>query len=129
MSLAMTSAPRGRQTNTRDDGWWVGEKGLPTIQDAPEAKADAATQSYEDRNGWFYAEAAVAMLYVGTKVEDNHTFDLVRVQPPGGRELTLWIDSATHLLDRAVELSAEQRADTTYFSDYRQVEGIWFPFR
>jgi hypothetical protein len=120
---------RGGQANTRDGGWWLDEKGLPTIQDAPEAKADGATQSYEDRNGWFHADPAVPMSFVGTKLENNRTFELVRVQPPGGRELTLWIDSATHLLDRAVDRNAEQREAITYFSDYRQVEGIRFPFQ
>jgi len=120
---------RGGQANTKDGGWWLDEKGLPTIQEAPEATADAATQSYEDRNGWFHADPAVPMSYVGTKLENNRAFQLVKVQPPGGRELTLWIDSATHLLDRAVQLTAEQREATTYFSNYRQVEGIQFPFQ
>src|SRR5579863_4771821 len=58
---------RGGQANAKDVGWWLDEKGLPTIQDAPDARADAATQSYEDRNGWFHADPAVPMSYVGTK--------------------------------------------------------------
>jgi PDZ domain/Aspartyl protease len=123
-------ATRGQQANLRHHGWWTDEKGLPTIQEGPEAKADAATQSYEDRNGWFHSDATVPMSYLGTKKEDNdRTFDLVRVQPPGGRELTLWIDNATHRLDRAVGRNAEARDNTTYFSDYRQVEGTWLPFK
>lgn len=120
---------RGEQANTRDHGWWVDEKGLPTIQDAPEAKADAATQSYEDRNGWFHPDPAVPMSYVGSKIENSRTFDLVRVHPADARELTLWIDSDTHRLDRAVLRDAHQRESTTYFADYRQTGGIWFPFQ
>lgn len=120
---------RGQQANLRDHGWWADEKGLPVIQDAPEAKADVATQSYEDRNGWFHPDPAVAMSYLGAKVDKNRTFELVQVHPPGGRELTLWVDFATHRLDRAVYRDADQKENTTYFSDYRRVDGIWFPFQ
>lgn len=112
-----------------DQGWWTDEKGLPTIQDAPEARADTVTQSYQDRNGWFYPSPAVPSVYGGTKTEGDRTFDLVRMTPPGGRELTLWIDSGTHRLDREIEHSASQQENTTSFSDYREVQGIWFPFR
>jgi hypothetical protein len=120
---------RGRQGTTQDQGWWADEKGLTTIQDAPEAHADAITQSYKDRNGWFYPSPAVPSAYEGTKAEGDRTFDLVRVSPPGGRELTLWIDSSTHRLDREIEHNASQQEETTYFSDYRDVRGVWFPFR
>jgi hypothetical protein len=120
---------RGRLGTTKDQGWWTDEKGLPSIQDAPEARADAVTQSYQDRNGWFYPSPAVPSAYGGTSTEGDRTFDLVRVNPPGGRELTLWIDSSTHRLDRAVEHDASQQENTTYFSDYREVQGVWFPFR
>ena len=120
---------RGEEANTPDRGWWVDDKGLPTIQEAPDAKADAATQSYEDRNGWFHPDATVQMSYVGRRIEKSRTFDLVRMHPPGGRELTLWIDTGTHHLDRVVMLDADQRQSTTYFLDYRQTGGVWLPFR
>ena len=120
---------RGQQGTTEDHEWWADEKGLTTIQDAPEGRADAITQSYEDRNGWFYPSPAVPNAYEGTKAEGDRTFDLVRVSPPGGRELTLWIDSSTHRLDRKIEQTASQQEDTTDFSDYREVQGVWFPFR
>ena len=128
--LSFDAGPtHGQQGNTEDQAWWADEKGLATIQDAPEARADAITQSYEDRNGWFYPSSTVPSAYVGTKAEGDRTFDLVRVNPPGGRELTLWIDSRTHRLDREIEQTASQQENTTYFSDYREVLGVWFPFR
>jgi len=128
--LSYNAGPtRGQQGTAEDQGWWADEKGLATVQDAPEARADAVTQSYQDRNAWFYPSPAVPSAYAGTKTEGNRTFDLVRVNPPGGRELTLWIDSSTHRLDREIERNASQQEHTTYFSDYREVQGVWFPFR
>ncbi|HEX5462505.1 MAG TPA: PDZ domain-containing protein [Steroidobacteraceae bacterium] len=120
---------RGEEANTPDHGWWVDEKGLPTIQEAPEAKADSATRSYEDRNGWFHPDATVRMSYAGRRADNSRTFDLIRLHPPGGRDLTLWIDTGTHRLDRVVMLDADQRQSTTYFSDYCQTKGVWLPFR
>jgi len=120
---------RGQQGTEPTMSWWVDEKGLVTIQDAPEALADAATQSYEDRNGWFYPSPEIRATYLGHKSESGRSFDLVQVAPPTARTLTLWIDYSTHLLDRVVELDATRREETTYFSDYRKVDGIWYPFR
>jgi hypothetical protein len=119
---------RGAQGAGRTTSWWTDEKGLTTIQDAPDALADAATESYEDRNGWFHPDPRTATASLGRRTEDGRSFDLVRVEPSGGRALTLWIDGSTHRLDRVVELDAAQRTNTTYFSDYRRVEGVWYPF-
>jgi Aspartyl protease/PDZ domain len=119
---------RGTQGTRQTTSWWKDEKGLTTVQDAPDALADAATQSYEDRNGWFYADRLTPVTSLGERTEGGRSFDLIRVQPPRARALTLWIDGTTHLLDRMVELDAAQRENTTYFSDYRQIDGILYPF-
>jgi hypothetical protein len=119
---------RGQQGTQQTTGWWTDEKGLVTVQEAPEALADAATQSYEDRNGWFHFDSAVPPVYLGSRQDRGRSFYQVQVQPPAGRTLTLWIDSDTHRLDRAVWLDAHQRENTIYFSDYRQVNGVWYPF-
>jgi hypothetical protein len=120
---------RAEQATTREGGWWTDEKGLPTAQDAPDALADAVTQSYEDRNGWAYADPAVPVRYAGTRTEDGQRFDLLQMRPAGGRELTLWLDARTHLPARVVMRDALQTDSTTYFSDYRPVGGVWFAFR
>ena len=118
----------GKQGTQQGESWLRDEKGLVTMQNAPDALADAATQSYEDRNGWFYPLPNDNPKYLGAKHEGGRLFNLIQVHPPGGRRLTLWIDSATHRLDRAVVMDANQREATTYFSDYHKVNGIFFPF-
>ena len=119
---------RGQQGTEETASWWMDEKGLVTIQEAPDALADAATQSYEDRNGWFHPDAATRPVYIGSRQENGRSFYQVQMQPPSGRTLTLWIDPDTHRLDRVRWLDAHQRENTVYFSDYRQVNGVWYPF-
>lgn len=120
---------RGQQGNTPEGAWWSDDKGLATVEDAPEARADAASESYEDRNGWAYLDPAVPMRYVGDRFENGRRFELLWLQPPGGRELTLWIDARTHWPDRVVEVDAVQGNSISYFSDYRRIDGFWFAFR
>lgn len=119
---------RGQQGTDRTASWWTDEKSLTTLQNAPDAMADAITQSYEDRNGWFRSDPRTTAEYLGPRSADGRAFELVRMQPAGGRALTLWIDGTTHRLARVVVADAAQRENTTYLSDYRQVDGIWYPF-
>lgn len=119
---------RGQQGTEEATSWWADEKGLVSVQEAPEALADTATQSYEDRNGWFQLDSSVPPVYLDSRQVGDRSFHLVKVQPPAGHALTLWIDFDTHRLVRVVWLDGHQRENTTYFSDYRQVNGIWYPF-
>ncbi|HEY1751784.1 MAG TPA: aspartyl protease family protein [Caulobacteraceae bacterium] len=116
------------QGSSAHGSWWADEKGLPSVQDTPDALADAATQSYEDRNGWFHPGPDDAPAFVGEKTDGGRTFELVRLSPPGARPMTLWIDAATHRLARLVVVDADQRVTTTSYGDYRHVHGVWFPF-
>lgn len=120
---------RGAAGTARLQSWWMDEKGLVTIQQAPDALIDAATQSYEDRNGWFDAHSAARAVYRGVRREGRQSYDVVQITPPAGRVLTLWIDSATHLLERVQWFDADHRDNIQYFSDYRRVDGVVYPFR
>jgi Aspartyl protease/PDZ domain len=119
---------RGQQGTEQGKSWWTDEKGLATVQQAPEALADAATQSFEDRNGWFNLPPTSRPIYVGSAQENGESFHQIQVQPPGGRALTLWIDTDTYRLAKIVWFDARQRKNTIYLSDYRAVNGIWYPF-
>lgn len=118
---------REQQERQRDGSWWQDEKGYVTIETAPDALADAATQSYIDRNGWFHPNRSDRPIYQGSSHQDGKSFELVQLSPPGGRTLTLWIDSSTHLLDRVTWIDAQQRRNTISFSGYRQIRGVLFP--
>jgi hypothetical protein len=121
-------ALQGAQGTSRDAAWWTDEKGLTTVEDTPDALADAKTQSYVDRSGWFHPEPGDAITSLGEKADGAATFQLVRVTPAGGRPIVLWIDPATHRLARLVVADATQRETTSYYSDYRLVDGAWIAF-
>ncbi len=119
---------RGASGTSRLQSWWMDEKGLVTVEQAPDALIDAATQSYEDRNGWFDPSGAAAVVYRGVRHEGARSYQVVQLRPPDGRLLTLWIDSGTHLLERVEWFDANHRDNIQSFSDYRLVDGVVYPF-
>jgi Aspartyl protease/PDZ domain len=119
---------RGAAGTARLRSWWMDEKGLVTVEQAPDALIDAATESYEDRNGWFDPRSAARAVYRGVRHEGANSYDIVQVQPPAGRLLTLWLDSATHLLERVQWFDADHRDNVQYFSDYRRIDDVVYPF-
>ncbi|HTW74967.1 MAG TPA: aspartyl protease family protein [Steroidobacteraceae bacterium] len=119
---------RGASGTARARSWWMDEKGLVTVEQTPDALIDAATQSYEDRNGWFHPGPADTPIYRGVQQDGARSFYVVQVHPPGGRPLTLWIDPKTHLLDRVLWIDAYRHPNVQTFSDYRRVGGVVYPF-
>jgi hypothetical protein len=118
---------QGTQATLPTSSWEVDRSGLSMIHEGPEAIADAITQSFVDRNGWFHPDGA-DVTFVGQRADRGRDFDLVRIVPHGGRELILWIDIQDHLLKRIDQESADHEKSSIYISDYRRVEGVLYPF-
>ena len=118
---------KGRQATLPQYSWEIDSSGLPMLHDGPEAAADAITEGFQDRNGWFHTTDDTASL-VGTEAKDGHQYNLIRITPDGGRAMTLWIDAEDHLLKRIVQAGADHQENTTYLSDYRLVDGVQYPF-
>lgn len=55
-------------------------------------------------------------------------FDVVKVQPEGGRDVTVYLDKVTHLPAKQEQQDGEKLL-TILFSDYREVSGIRVPFQ
>jgi hypothetical protein len=123
-----TGVIQGAQGTSADAAWWTDEKGLTTVEDTPDALADAKTQSYVDRSGWFHPAPGDAVAFAGEKRDGGETYELVRATPEGGRPVTLWIDAVTHRLARLVVVDSAQRETTSYYSDYRPIDGAWIAF-
>ncbi|MFL5299881.1 MAG: aspartyl protease family protein [Anaeromyxobacteraceae bacterium] len=77
---------------------------------------------------WYPARAAARIEARGVERVDGRALHVLTLTPEGGRPFDLWIDAATHLVDRVVEKMALETR-TTLFSDYRRVEGVLLPFR
>jgi hypothetical protein len=121
------------QGGTGFDGrqsWMQDEKGLVTVLDAASARRQAATDAYLARNGWFSpaSQDPAAMAYLGERREDGQRFQRVRITPDHGDPVEAWIDANTHLLARLSRRGDDGQTNTTYYADYRPVDGLRLPF-
>ena len=93
--------------------------------DAVKGNADDAyrrTMAY-----WYPARWAGVIETLGQREEPGRKFDVLRITPKGGRPFELWLDANTSLIDRTVE-NAETETHTTFYSDYREVQGAKLAF-
>jgi len=108
--------------------WTQFSGGYSYVLGDEDARLGAANQSYQTcRAFWFPERHPATLAHAGARQEGERTLDVVAVTPQGGRPFEIWIDRATHLIDRVVEQQAED-VQITRFSDYRMVDGVRLPF-
>jgi hypothetical protein len=108
--------------------WTQPDSGVAYSIGDEDARLGAIDESFRVARAWWFADRRASTCEdAGQQIEGNRTFDLVRITPEGGRALVLWIDHATHLIDRDSEQEAEQLS-VVYFADYRSVNGVLLPF-
>jgi hypothetical protein len=109
--------------------WHQDISGLVHPYDSKEAQAGNATVSWLLRFGYLTSpERSVKLAPLPEITEQGRRFQRLEATPVLGRPVTLWIDAATHRLDRAVWLNSFQ-VWTQRYADYREVEGLLLPFR
>lgn len=108
-------------------GWSRDQSGSVHVADAPQARAAALTEAHRTARAYWYPERMPAELRQGrTVAEGERRFEVVHVSPKGGRPYEMWIDAATHLLDRVVEVG-DNETTTTFFGDYRRAGELLLP--
>jgi Aspartyl protease/PDZ domain len=108
--------------------WTQDASGQPIAEEGDDARLGAADEAYRRAVAYWYPErwpAEIAVL--GPRAESGRDFDVLRITPRGGRPFEVWIDRASGLFDRVVETAALQTR-TTFFSNYRDVDGVKVPF-
>ena len=97
-------------------------------EEGGDERAGAANDAYRRCLAYFFPERWPATIETaGEKDEGGRKFRIIRMSPKGGRPFDVWVDAATHLIDRAVEKAALETR-TTFLSDYRLVDGLRLPF-
>lgn len=95
--------------------------------DSPHARELTVTQTWLNRRAWCDPSLDGAALHVlGVRTQGRRTFDAFRVTPAGGAPVEVWIDRATHLINRTIEQLAESR-EIDYFSGWSSVRGALLP--
>lgn len=107
-----------------DEIWTLNQDGDLAIHARTEDDAGALTDAYLYRRAYWQPGFDGATVMLDPPItEDNITFERVRITPAHGETFVLWINEATHLLDRV------QRGDSAlHYADYRTVNGLKLPF-
>jgi predicted aspartyl protease len=108
--------------------WTSGDNDVAYALGDEDTRLGAIDTSYQVMRGWWFPERRPATRErAGTSHEGARAFDLVRITPEAGRPFTVWIDRATHLIDRIIEQEGE-RQSVTRFADHRKVGALTLPF-
>jgi hypothetical protein len=95
--------------------------------DAAHARELTVTQAWLYRRAWCDPSLDGAALYaLGPRTQGRRTFDAFRVTPGGGAPVEIWIDRATHLIDRTIEQLTESR-EIDSFSHWSSLRGALLP--
>jgi len=107
--------------------WMQDMSGAVIPQAGGDKRQLAINEAYRDANLWWRPDLGGATVTsLGNKTDAGRTYDILSVTPTGGKTFEAWFDANDHLLARTVEAQSSQTI-TTFFSDYKPVEGLMLP--
>jgi PDZ domain/Aspartyl protease len=105
------------------EAWTQDMSGAVTPEAGGDTRQLAINEGYRDANLWWRVDRGDASISPrGVRTEGGASYEVLTVAPRGGKPFDAWFDSKTHLLARTVEMQGFQTI-TTYFSNYRSVDG------
>lgn len=109
--------------------WTQAPGGYSYVLGDEDARQGAVNQAYQTCRAFWFPERWPATLASARSVQEKgRGYDVVEITPQAGRPFRVWIDQATHLIDRFTEQQGED-VQITQFQDYRAVGGgIKLPF-
>ena len=108
--------------------WSQDNSGQTRVDDSGEGREGSANESYRRSLAYWYPERHKAEITdAGDHAEGGRSFHVLRIVPEGGRPFEMWIDARTSLIDRTVEKTTHDTR-TIFLSDYREANGLRFPF-
>ncbi|WP_374653887.1 hypothetical protein [Phenylobacterium sp.] len=110
--------------------WRILSSGAATGSDQGEHVAKVRSDAFFGAYGYFYpSRFDLRSSHLGVRPHGGRSFDVLRVQPAGGRPRELWFDRRTGLLGRIVEPGQGGPGVATEIDDYRKVGPVTAPFR
>ncbi len=108
--------------------WTKDSSGQVRRREGDDEREGAVNESYRVSLAYWYPERFKAEIeYSGLEREDEKRYHIIRLTPDGGRPFDIWVDAETWLINRTVEKSAIETR-TVFFSGYRSVNGVKYPF-
>jgi hypothetical protein len=111
-----------------DGAIWDKQNGIVTLADLPSLLADAETQAFVNRDGWWSRSDFSEMKQLAPQMDAGSLIYGAEVTPAKGSPIDVWLDHKTHLIVRTIAHTDRGDRITTY-SDWRQVGGVRLPFR
>jgi predicted aspartyl protease len=127
-SLLVTDTGSLHDESGFDGAIWDKQNGIVTLADLPSLVADAETQAFVNRDGWWTGADVAEMKMLAAQTEAGSSVDGVAVTPAKGSPIDVWFDRTTHLIVRLVAHTDDGEL-TTVYSDWRQIDGVRLPFR
>lgn len=108
--------------------WSLDSSGQPRKEEGDDALKGNADEAYRRTMAYWYPERWPGTIEsLGEREDAGRKFQVLSILPKGGRPFEMWLDANTFLIDRIVE-KGETETRTTFYSDYREVQGVRFPF-
>lgn len=108
--------------------WSQDASGVSRDEGDPGSRRQAANDAFLACRAYWYPERWPAEIqYGGLKQEGGRRFQLLKILPRGGYPFELWVDESSGLFDR-ISQTRDGVTETTFNSEYREVEGIKLPF-
>jgi hypothetical protein len=126
-----TYAPAGKLIQGYNGGgeWRILANGVITGSTDRAFLAQVRADAFFGAYAYFYpSRFDVRGALLGVRQSQGRSFDVVRIEPVGGRARQLWFDRKTGLLGLMVEDGAAKPV-TVEVSDYRRVGPVLVPFR
>lgn len=124
-----TQTPAGTFVQGYNGGyeWRILTNGAVTGSVEPEVTARVRTEAFFAAYAYFFpSRFDLRSIYLGERQSRGRRFEVLRVQPAGGRPRELWFERATGLLGLLVDETGGRRL-TTELSDYRRVGPVLVP--
>ena len=126
-----TYTPAGKQVQGYNGAgeWRILASGVATGSSDRGVLAEVRSDAFFGAYAYFYpSRFDVRGSLLGVRESQGRSFDVVRLEPVGGKARQLWFDRKTGLLGQMVEDGAV-RPLTVEVSDYRRVGGVLVPFK
>jgi hypothetical protein len=109
--------------------WRILANGAVTGSTDRDVLAEVRSDAFFGAYAYFYpSRFDVRGSLLGVRESRGRSFDVVRLQPVGGKARQLWFDRKTGLLGQMVE-DRGGKPLTVEVSDYRRVDGVLAPFK
>lgn len=104
--------------------WFQDAAGIVTVPDGSERRKQTVSAQWRNALAyWYPGRAAPARVTMRLQLFRSRIKEALEVAPEGGLPFELWFDAQTKMLDRVIEVGANETR-TTIFEDYRSVGGI-----